>query len=87
MRSSEKDNPNPPLKEKEQYCPECCYVVPTLWIGKFDTLAIERNLQELKRSGSLASPNFMNPEGIIIYHTASRTLFKKTIENDEKGKG
>ena len=74
-------------EDKRNYCPECCYVVPTLWIGEFDTLAIESNLKELKRNGSIASPNFMNPEGIIIYHTASRTLFKKTIENDEKGKG
>ena len=28
----------------------------------------------------------MNPEGIIIYHTASGKLFKKTILNDEKPK-
>jgi hypothetical protein len=28
----------------------------------------------------------MNPEGVVIYHTASGQLFKKTIENDEKPK-
>jgi len=28
----------------------------------------------------------MNPEGIVIYHTAGNLYFKKTIENDKKGK-
>jgi len=28
----------------------------------------------------------MNPEGIVIYHSASRSLFKKTILDDEKWK-
>lgn len=26
---------------------------------------------------------FMDPEGIVIYHTGSGTLYKKTFENDE----
>jgi hypothetical protein len=28
----------------------------------------------------------MNPEGIVIYHTAANICFKKTIENDETPK-
>ena len=28
----------------------------------------------------------MKPEGIVIYHTHSRTLFKKTLEKDDTGK-
>jgi hypothetical protein len=41
----------------------------------------------LKEGGSLAAPGFANPEGIVIYHHATKQLFKKTIEKDEKGKG
>lgn len=32
--------------------------------------------------GSYASLGFNNPEGIVIYHTASNTCFKKTIKDD-----
>jgi len=74
------------LKEKQEYCPECCYVVPILYEGKFDTELILGTLQQLKMNGSYASPGFMNPEGIVIFHTQSGYLFKKTFENEEKGK-
>ena len=29
----------------------------------------------------------MNPEGIIVYHAAARSLFKVTVEKDEEPKG
>jgi hypothetical protein len=74
------------LKEKQEYCPECCFVMPILYEGMFNTSIIPSVLDELKIKGSYASPNFMNPEGIIIYHKAGSYYFKKTIENDEKGK-
>lgn len=53
---------------------------------EFNTYNIETALQKLVLGGSLASPGFMKPEGIVIYHQASKTLFKKTIENDDNGK-
>jgi len=28
----------------------------------------------------------MNPEGIVIYHTAANVCFKKIFKNDEGGK-
>jgi hypothetical protein len=74
------------LKEKQEYCPECCYVVPILYEGIFNTDRIESQLNHLKEVGSYASHGFMKPEGIIIYHTKGNYYFKKTIENDEKGK-
>jgi hypothetical protein len=74
------------LKEKQEYCPECCNVVPILYEGMFNTSIISSVLDELKITGSKASPNFMKPEGIIIYHKVGNLYFKKTIENDEKGK-
>jgi hypothetical protein len=44
-------------------------------------------LLDLKDNGSKASPGFMKPEGVIIFHTANGYLFKKTIEKDEYHKG
>jgi len=66
--------------------PKCCDVVPVLYQGLCNTISIDQVLTRLSNTGSVAAPGFMKPEGIVIYHTASRTMFKKTIENDEKGK-
>lgn len=62
--------------------PSCCSIVPILYEGVFDTNAIEKCIDLLKTYGSYASPNFKNPEGIVVFHTASGYLFKKTIEKD-----
>jgi len=74
------------LMEKQQYCPDCCYVVPVLGSGIFETNTIEKAIDSLKTGGSLASFGFMNPEGIVIFHVQGRLLFKKTIEKDEEHK-
>lgn len=66
--------------------PACCHVVPVLYIGPFDTAAVEAVLTSLAISGSHASPGFMRPEGVVIFHVPSRLLFKKTIEKDEEPK-
>jgi hypothetical protein len=71
---------------KLEYCPDCCYIVPILYVGMFDTSIIQSILDELEQYGSKALGGFMKPEGIIIYHRAGNYYFKKTIENDEKGK-
>ena len=73
----------PSLKEKQEYCPNCCHVVPILYQEIFSEQEIEDALYILKTNGSVAAPGFMNPEGICIYHTAANIYFKKTIENDE----
>ena len=66
--------------------PACCCVVPTLYVGKFDTAVIVEELEKLRRDGSKAAPGFMNPEGVVIYHTAGNLYFKKTIFGDESPK-
>lgn len=66
--------------------PTCCDVVPLLYKGDFDTNMINTILENLDKEGSKASPGFMRPEGIVIYHAQSNTLFKKTLKNDSKGK-
>lgn len=67
--------------------PACCRVVPVLYRGPFCTEEIRRVLARLDRDGSSAAPGFMKPEGIVVFHVASGTLFKKTIERDEQPKG
>ena len=80
------DNPNPTLIKSQDILPACCGLVPVLYEGAFNHENIHNTLKDLELNGSSASPGFMNPEGIIIFHTASRYLFKKTIKNDEKPK-
>lgn len=63
--------------------PKCCSIVPVLWTGIFDTEQCDRYIQHLKILGSVASPGFMDPEGIVIFHTAGNLGFKKTIKKDE----
>lgn len=67
--------------------PVCCDVVPTLYTGMFDQVAIDAALKDLELRGSKAAPGFMKPEGIIIFHTAARIGFKKTLDKDEQPKG
>jgi len=67
--------------------PRCCDIVPILFTGEFNTHTIIEILDVLKAGGSKAAPGFMNPEGVVIYHTASKQLFKKTILKDEEWKG
>ena len=63
------------------------YAVPVLYEGPFSQAAIETVLAMLRDAGSAAAPGYMKPEGIVIYHTAAKTMFKVTLEHDEKPKG
>lgn len=62
--------------------PECCHVVPTLYAGIFTSTAVDEVLAQLATEGSRAAPGFMDPEGVVVYVAASRTLFKKTLKGD-----
>lgn len=71
----------------QEACPNCCHIVPVLYRGMFNTELIDDTLVELAENGSKAAPGYLRPEGIVIYHTASRTRFKKTILHDDAPKG
>lgn len=62
--------------------PACCHVVPVLYEGVFDVGMVDTVLAKLDREGSVASPGFMLPEGVVVWHEASRTLFKRTLDGD-----
>ncbi len=67
--------------------PACVDVVPLLYVGDFDMTKALEVMRELGTKGSAASPGFMRPEGVVIYHAGTRSLFKKTFEKDDAGKG
>lgn len=75
------------LEAKQEYLPSCCHVVPILYKGEFTTDAVGYCLKILAEGGSAAAPDFMKPEGVVVYHTAGNVCFKKTIEKDEEHKG
>lgn len=58
-------------------------VVPVLYEGPFTTDAVKRELAFLSMDGSRAVPGFMRPEGVVVYHHASRQKYKALIENDD----
>lgn len=67
--------------------PACTSIVPVLYRGLFDTNAVEGALIMLREIGSVASPGFMDPEGVVVFHTAGNFGFKKTLEKDDQPKG
>jgi hypothetical protein len=62
--------------------PACCSLVPVLYNGPYDNGAIEQVCENLRNLGSVAAPGFMDPEGIVVFHCASRTLAKFTLDGD-----
>jgi hypothetical protein len=57
-------------------------IVPVLYEGAWSDRAIADALQRLASKGSVAAPGFMRPEGVVVYHKASNSLYKVTLERD-----
>lgn len=66
--------------------PACVGLVPILWRGNMDDLNVPFIMDDLKTNGSRIVPHYQNPEGIVIWHTASNTGWKKTIDGDDMPK-
>jgi hypothetical protein len=77
---------DPRIVKMQERLPECCHLVPVLYRGVFDTNRVDDALSDLRVNGSKAAPGFMKPEGVVVFHTASNTCFKATIEKDEEPK-
>lgn len=67
--------------------PALCSVVPVLYAGPWSQEAIDATLEKLRAAGSVAAPGFTNPEGVVVFHSASGRLFKVLLENDDIPKG
>lgn len=65
--------------------PAICDVVPLL--GYVKPAEIEGIIEDLRANGSKASPGFMMPEGVIIWHTQSKQYYKILLEGDDVPKG
>ena len=71
----------------ETNIPSCCHIVPVLYNGPWIPGKVEECVEFLRAFGSVAVPGYDNPEGAVIYHSAAKCYFKKTLKNDEKPKG
>ncbi|WP_435613281.1 RNA ligase family protein [Streptomyces sp. bgisy159] len=60
--------------------------VPKTYEGVFSEEAITNELTNLRHHGSVAAPGFPNPEGICVYHSQSRNVYKVTLDNNDAGK-
>lgn len=63
-------------------------VVPVLAKGYMEDpgkVAVEC-MSKMKDQGSVFAPGFMDPEGVVMRHNPSGTVFKKTFDYDEQGK-
>jgi hypothetical protein len=60
--------------------------VPVLYHGVFREREVTGWLRYLAEFGSVAARGFPNPEGVCVFHTQSRTVFKATLDNNDAGK-
>lgn len=74
---------DPRIEKMQGVLPPCCGLVPVLYRGEFDTDDIESALDGLRRRGSVAVPGWLDPEGLIVWHTAANIGFKKTLKHDD----
>lgn len=77
---------NSRIEKYQERLPACCYLVPVLFRGLFDTARVDESLAFLRDNGSKASPGFANPEGVVCYHVAGNLGFKVTLEKDSERK-
>jgi hypothetical protein len=60
--------------------------VPVLYVGTFSDAEIAGALDRLKTFGSVAAPGYPSPEGVCVFHTQSRTVYKVTLDANDAGK-
>lgn len=77
---------DPRIEKWQDVLPACCDLVPVLARGVFTSELVESGLDLLRTQGSQASPGFMRPEGVVVFHVAGNVGFKKTLEKDEMPK-
>jgi hypothetical protein len=56
--------------------------VPILYQGVFSAYAFDGAVHDLERNGSVAAPGFTKPEGVCMFHSQSRKVYKWTFDGD-----
>lgn len=69
------------------YLPTGVDVVPVLGIHTLDTNVIMNIANHLCIGGSRLVPGFMQPEGIVVFHSKSQQLYKYTFDKNDGHKG
>mgnify|MGYP001574562811 FL=1 len=59
-----------------------CSVVPVLHHGPFTEDILQSVCAKLRSGGSVAAPGWFSPEGVVLRHCPSGTLFKYTFDGD-----
>lgn len=85
-REVDESNTSPELRALDASVGAQIDAVPVLYQGMFDGAVITGALQALAKVGSVAAPGFMNPEGICVYHSQTRSVFKVTLDSNDAGK-
>jgi hypothetical protein len=67
-------------EERRALLPSCVQVVPVLYDGPYDTIAVNETIERLRKDGSVLVPGFMDPEGIVLEY--GRNLSKYTFGGD-----
>lgn len=62
-------------------------MVPILYRGPFSTDVVSLQLESLRQNGSIAAEGFAPAEGVIVYLSAARQVFKVLLDHDERPKG
>jgi hypothetical protein len=65
----------------ERVLPPGCCVVPVLYQGAYSSATIDDVMNILKKNGSMLSPGFMRPEGVVIQAFGVR--YKKVFEAED----
>lgn len=60
-------------------------IVPVLFKGQYYDGLIGDMASALKQYGSQAVPGYMNPEGLVMWHSQSRDLYKIILGTPESG--
>lgn len=76
---------DPRIEKYQDVLPACCSLVPVLGRG-VSFAGWDFILADLALTGSQAAPGFMDPEGIVLFHTAGNFGFKVTLKNDDAPK-
>lgn len=60
--------------------------VPVVYRGVFSGDAIRDVMTDLRDHGSKAAQGWATPEGIVVYHSQSKSRYKVTLDNYDAGK-
>ncbi|WP_405620269.1 RNA ligase family protein [Streptomyces sp. NBC_00076] len=85
-REVDESNTSPEMRALDSGIGAEIGAVPVLYDGPFREVSIVNALDRLRLTGSVAAPGFMTPEGVCVFHTQTRNVFKVTLDNNDSGK-